>query len=244
MLKAIQTISLEKKYRGADQKAVNGLNLEVFESEVYGLLGPNGAGKTTSISILCGLIKATAGKVIYFEDAAFELKKNIGVVPQEIALFENLSGKENLEYFAAMYDLDKKEIQAEIDRLLERFGLAHKADELLKNYSGGMKRRINMLAAILNKPKILFLDEPTVGIDVQSKKVILDFLQELNKNGTTIIYTSHYMEEAEKICDRVGIIEQGQIVIEGKPGELLAEHKDCKDLEAIFIKLTGKNLRD
>ena len=244
MLKAIQTKSLEKQYRGADQKAVNGLNLEVFESEIYGLLGPNGAGKTTSISILCGLIKSTAGKVLYFEDAAFELKKNIGVVPQEIALFENLSGKENLQYFAAMYGLDKKEIQAEIDRLLEKFGLAHKADELLKNYSGGMKRRINMLAAILHQPKILFLDEPTVGIDVQSKKVILDFLQELNKNGTTIIYTSHYMEEAEKICDRVGIIEQGQIIIEGKPSELLAEHTDCKDLEDIFIKLTGKNLRD
>lgn len=241
---AIQTIGLEKQYRGADSKAVNGLDLKIFAGEIYGLLGPNGAGKTTTISMLCGLIKPSVGSLQYFEDANFDLRKNIGVVPQDIALFENLSGRENLRYFAAMYNLKNKEIFSEIDNLLERFGLAHKADDLLKNYSGGMKRRINLLAAILHRPKILFLDEPTVGIDVQSKKVILDFLLELNAAGTTILYTSHYMEEAERICHRVGIIEMGKIIIEGKSNELLRAHQDCGNLEEIFIKLTGKTLRD
>ncbi|MEX0810691.1 MAG: ABC transporter ATP-binding protein [Chitinophagales bacterium] len=244
MNSAIKIEALEKQYRGTDNKALNGLNLEIKAGEIYGLLGPNGAGKTTTLSILCGLLKANAGKITYFDDADFDLKKHIGVVPQDIALFESLSGKENLRYFAAMYGLDSKVIKPEIQRLLARFGLAEKADHLLKNYSGGMKRRINLLAAVLHRPKILFLDEPTVGIDVQSKKVILEFLQELNRAGTTIIYTSHYMEEAEKICHRVGIIETGEIIIEGKPSELLEQHTDCTDLEGIFIKLTGKKLRD
>lgn len=241
---AIQTKDLSKKYKNATVKAVDQLDLKVFEAEVYGLLGPNGAGKTTTISILCGLLSANSGTVSYFEDQKFDLKKNIGVVPQDIALFENLTGLENLRYFAAMYGLPKKESKSKIEALLNRFGLLAKSDQLLKNYSGGMKRRINLLAAVLHNPKILFLDEPTVGIDVQSKKVILDYLEELNQSGTTIIYTSHYMEEAEKICDRVGIIDEGSIITEGTPTELLAEHKECKNLEDIFIKLTGKKLRD
>jgi ABC-2 type transport system ATP-binding protein len=215
---------------------------------MYGLLAPNGAGKTTTIDILCGLKKFDSGRVMIdglnVPSELGEIKKVIGLVPQEIALFPSLTGRENLKIIGGMYGVEGKVLNERVDDLLTRFGLENSADRQLTQYSGGMKRRINLLAGLLHKPKILILDEPTVGVDAQSRNLILEELVKINKEGTTVLFISHYLEEAECICDIVGLMDGGKIVLEGNPVELARSNPECKNLEALYIKLTGKQMRD
>jgi ABC-2 type transport system ATP-binding protein len=244
----IEIRELTKIYKGSDEPAVNSISLDILPNETFGLLGPNGAGKTTTISILCGLFPATKGSVkIDGHDSHTELgsiKQIIGVVPQDIALYPTLTGRENLTFFGNMYGLFGSGLREKINQYLTAFGLEKHANKPISKYSGGMKRRVNLIAGLLHDPKIIFLDEPTVGIDVQSRVVILEYLKELNKKGVTIIYTSHYMEEAENLCSRVAIMDRGNIIAKGNPKELLDGHPEFKNLENIFIHLTGKGMRD
>ncbi len=244
----IQINVLRKTYKKSQQPALDGLDLSISKGEVFGLLGPNGAGKTTTISILCGLLKPSAGSIQIknknLSTELIEIKKLFGIAPQEIALFNKLTLIENLKYFGQIYGLNQSELKKRIIELLDLLGLDSKADQLLDTYSGGMKRRANLIAAVLHRPEILYLDEPTVGVDVQSRKVILDYILQLKQEGTTVVYTSHYLEEAEKICDRIAIIDHGKKIAEGKPGELTEKSEPGTNLEKLFIELTGSALRD
>lgn len=244
----IQINNLSKKYKGTDFYSVKDLDLNISEGEIFGLLGPNGAGKTTLISMLSSLLKPTSGTFTidglnYSEDQK-ELKQLIGSVPQEYGLYPSLTALENLMYFGSMCGIKSPELKKDITNHLETLGLSEFAGKKIKTYSGGMKRRVNLIAGILHKPRVLFLDEPTVGVDVQSRNVIIDHLKTLNKNGTTIIYTSHHLNEAEEFCTRVAIIDNGTIVIKGVPKKLIAEQKDARHLEDVFLAITGKALRD
>jgi ABC-2 type transport system ATP-binding protein len=245
---AIEIHDLIKIYKGSDEPALNGVSLIVPEGEIFGLLGPNGAGKTTTINILCGILSATSGsvKVSGWESEANgeEIKRIIGVVPQDIALYPTLTANENLYFLGSMYGLRGKRLRNRVSQCLSVFGLEKYGNRLIRTYSGGMKRRINLIAGILHEPQILFLDEPTVGIDVQSRTVIIEYLKKLNEAGTTIIYTSHYMEEAEQLCSLIAIIDQGKILIQGRPLEIIGSGAGCSNLESIFLNITGKKLRD
>ncbi len=240
--------NISKTYKNADRIALNDLSLEVQNGEIFGLLGPNGAGKTTLISILCGLIKPSSGSFeingLSYKKNSQKIKKIIGVVPQEYALYPTLTAYENLLYFGTMLGLSKTQIKDEVLNNLSQLGLADFAHKKVGTFSGGMKRRVNLIAGILHNPKILFLDEPTVGVDVQSKKVIIKQLLQLNKKGTTIIYTSHHLSEAEDFCSRVAIIDNGNIITQGTPSELIKKTPDATHLEDVFISLTGLHLRD
>ncbi|MEI6887659.1 MAG: ABC transporter ATP-binding protein [Bacteroidales bacterium] len=244
----IEIKDLVKIYKGSDEPAIKGISLDVYQGEIFGLLGPNGAGKTTTISILCGLFNASSGSAridgMDIHANRDKIKHVIGVVPQDVALYPTLTAWENLTFFGNMYGLRGAPLRKKIAEGFSVFGLEKHADKMIANCSGGIKRRINLIAGLLHDPKVIFLDEPTVGIDVQSRVVILDYLKELNKKGTTVIYTSHYMEEAEKLCNRVAIIDRGEVISIGNPRELVAEHPEFKDLENIFLYLTGKDLRD
>lgn len=244
---AIELNKLSKTYSNSPFPAVNDVSFLVPGKSIFGLLGPNGAGKTTIISILCGLIKPSSGDAVIAGlrvNTDFKrIKQIIGVVPQDIALYPTLTAYENLRFIGNMYGLKGLSLQNRINSLLEKFGLVESRDKLIEKFSGGMKRRINLIAGILHQPEILFLDEPTVGIDVQSRKVIIDFLLELNGYGTTIIYSSHLMEEAENLCSEIQIIDKGSSLLSGSPSHLIATH-GCKDLEDLFLKFTGRNLRN
>ena len=244
----IKIHQLSKKYKGADQFSVVDLDLTVNEREIFGLLGPNGAGKTTLISILCSLIKPTSGSFsindLTFKENKNTLKQLIGIVPQEYALYPTLTAKENLSYFGSMYGLKGAVLQNSIKEHLETLGLTRFANKKVQTFSGGMKRRVNLIASILHRPKVLFLDEPTVGVDVQSKNVIIEHLRKLNTEGTTIIYTSHHLNEAENFCSRVAIIDEGKIIIQGVPKDLISNQENAHNLEDVFLALTGKALRD
>ncbi len=244
----IQIQSLSKKYKDADEFSLNDLTLSIYEGQIFGLLGPNGAGKTTLISLLCGLIKPTSGSFtinnLMYSDNANAIKKVIGVVPQEYALYPTLTAKENLLYFGSMYGLKGKELQQKVNENLDFLGLLKFADKRVETFSGGMKRRVNLIAGILHNPKILFLDEPTVGVDVQSKNAIIEYLTQLNQSGTTIIYTSHHLSEAQDFCTDIAIIDRGKIYAQGTPKELISNTSNAQNLEDVFIALTGKELRD
>lgn len=244
----IQISSLSKKYKDAEMFSLNGFTLTINEGEIFGLLGPNGAGKTTLISLLCGLIKPTSGTFsldnLTYAKNGNEIKKIIGVVPQEYALYPTLTARENLLYFGSMYGLKGENLKEKVIESLDFLGLLKFADKRVETFSGGMKRRVNLIAGILHNPKILFLDEPTVGVDVQSKNAIIDYLKQLNKNGTTIIYTSHHLSEAEDFCTNIAIVDHGQLFAQGTPSKLIATTENAKNLEDVFIALTGKELRD
>lgn len=244
----IQIKQLSKKYKGADDFSVHDLNLTIEEKEIFGLLGPNGAGKTTLISMLSSLLRPTSGSFsidgLTYQTDKTALKKLIGIVPQEYALYPSLTAFENLYYFGSMYGLKGNLLKEGIDQHLEILGLSQFANKKITNFSGGMKRRINLIASILHKPKVLFLDEPTVGVDVQSKNVIIDYLKKLNTEGTTILYTSHHLNEAENFCTRVAIIDLGTIICKGKPAELISNQENARNLEEVFLAKTGKALRD
>ena len=244
----IEIQQISKKYKGAENYSVSNLDLSVVEGEIFGLLGPNGAGKTTLISMLCSLIKPTSGQFtingLNYKEHKNQLKKIIGIVPQEYALYNSLTAYENLMYFGAMYGLKGKVLKEKITTALVSLGLGDFSHKKIDTFSGGMKRRVNLIASILHEPKVLFLDEPTVGVDVQSKNVIIQHLQDLNNKGTTIIYTSHHLNEAEHFCTNVAIIDHGKIMIEGKPKYLIENQPKANNLEDVFIALTGKALRD
>lgn len=244
----IEIRQLSKKYKGAEDFSVVNLNLKIEDREIFGLLGPNGAGKTTLISMLCSLLKPSSGTFIInglnFQEDKNELKQLIGIVPQEYALYPSLTAYENLSYFGSMYGLKGNDLKNSINEHLETLGLTRFANKKVDTFSGGMKRRVNLIASILHHPKVLFLDEPTVGVDVQSKNVIIDHLKLLNKNGTTIIYTSHHLNEAENFCSRVAIIDEGRIISEGIPKDLISNQENAHNLEDVFLAITGKALRD
>ncbi|PIB37874.1 ABC transporter ATP-binding protein [Maribacter sp. 4G9] len=244
----IQIDQLSKKYKDADQYSLSGLELNIDQGEIFGLLGPNGAGKTTLISILSGLIKPTTGSFkidgLDYASHSKELKQLIGIVPQEYALYPSLTAFENLYYFGSMFGLQGPSFKTSIKEHLRILGLEKFAHKKIKAFSGGMKRRVNLIASILHQPKVLFLDEPTVGVDVQSKKVIIDYLKELNAHGTTIVYTSHHLNEAETLCTRVGIIDHGRLICLGTPKELIQNEQGAEHLEEVFLAQTGKALRD
>ncbi|HHL57471.1 MAG: ABC transporter ATP-binding protein [Bacteroidetes bacterium] len=245
----IEIKHLTKRYHHADEPAVKNLDMKINRGEIFGLLGPNGAGKTTTISILCSQIKADEGEINIngknLATEAAQIKKIIGVVPQEIALYQKLTAYENLKFFGNMYGLKGEDLKDRIISRAKAFGLEQKLHRKVDTFSGGMKRRVNLMAGILHRPRILILDEPTVGIDVQSKNVIIEYLQYLNKNEeTTIVYTSHLMEEAERFCTHIAILDMGKIVTEGKPEELISGYPSCNNLEDIFLLLTGRSLRD
>jgi len=244
----IQANQLSKKYKNADFFSVKNLDLKVEKGEIYGLLGPNGAGKTTLVSMLTSLLKPTAGSFaidgLNFKEHKNQLKQLIGIVPQEYALYPTLTAFENLQYFGSMYGIKGGELKKLISEHLEIMGLSAFAKKKTATFSGGMKRRVNLIAGILHRPKVLFLDEPTVGVDVQSKNVIIDHLKLLNQQGTTIVYTSHHLNEAEFFCTHVAIIDHGEIIVEGIPSELIKNQPGANNLEDVFLTKTGKALRD
>lgn len=244
---SIQIENVTKRYKSAQEDSLSRVNLQINESDVYGLLGPNGAGKTTLISILCGIIPPSQGNISYYIDgneiSSQERRSRLGFVPQEYAFYQELSPKQNLDYFGAMYNLSKAELSVRITELLEELGLTKVANKEVSTFSGGMKRRVNLAIGLIHKPSILFLDEPTVGVDVQSKNAIIKYLEEINRAGTTIVYTSHHMSEAEEFCNRIALIDHGKVVAEGGMSELLTENK-APSLQDLFIKLTGEEYRD
>jgi len=242
---AIKIEDLTKKYE--DTVAVDNLCLEIKQGELFGLLGPNGAGKTTTINIICGLIKPTSGTAkilgVDIQKEPQKVKEQIGVCIQETAIYPYLNAKENLELFGQLYGMNKKTIKERSILLLSKMGLADDAKKVTAKYSGGMKRRLSLALALIHDPQIAFLDEPTVAMDPQSRHAVWDFIKELKTKGKTIILTTHYMEEAEELCDRVGIIDHGKLIALGTPKELIAK-SSVKNLEEVFIQLTGRNMRE
>ena len=244
----IEVKNLTKRYAGMHNPAIDHIDLKVKKGEIFGLLGPNGAGKTTLINILTGILKPDSGKAfINGKDVKTELNRvkfHIGIVPQEVALYPTLTIQENLYIFGSLYNIPGKILKKRIEDFLVIYGLENKIRSQVKKLSGGMKRRLNIIAGILHNPELLILDEPTAGIDVQSKVVILQNLRLLNSKGTTILYTSHYMDEAERFCSRTLIIDRGKIITEGAPAALVGKYEGCQSLEDVFIKLTGREIRE
>lgn len=219
----LEVLDLRKKFKR--NYAVNGVNLYLEQGEIVGLLGPNGAGKSTTISMIATLLEPTSGDIRLFNESIVKHPKKIrsilGLVPQEIALYDDLSAEENLEFFGRIYRLRGKELKRRKDEVLAIIGLTEKRKEKVKNFSGGMKRRLNIGVALLHNPQFVIMDEPTVGIDPQSRNYILDTVRRLNRErGITVLYTSHYMEEVEYLCDRIYITDQGKIIASGTKDEL------------------------
>jgi ABC-2 type transport system ATP-binding protein len=216
---------IHKSY--GDIQAVKGVSFQIPQGEVFGLLGPNGAGKTTLISILTGLIQPSQGTVLVkgkpLARSTQEAQSRIGFVPQELALYRSLSARDNLLFFGRIYGLRGKKLRKRVDAVLEMVGLLERAGDPIETYSGGMKRRINIAAGLLHEPEILFLDEPTVGVDPQSRNAIFESVEALNQDGITIIYTTHYMEAAERLCHRVAIVDEGTLIALDSPNALIDE---------------------
>lgn len=241
---------LSKKF--GNKTAVDHISLEIKEGEIFGLLGPNGAGKSTTLNMVCSLLKPTSGNIEIFgmntSNNMKKIKKKIGYIPQELAIHGNLKAWENVELFTSLYGIKGKELKSAIDKSLEFVGLLDRKNDFAKNYSGGMKRRLNIACAIGHNPLLMIFDEPTVGIDPQSRNFILEKIKTANKNGATIIYTSHYMEEVEAICSRIAIMDNGRIIAVGTREELVrlvtSEPDSNISLEEVFLTLTGKKLRD
>ncbi len=241
----IEIENLSKTFPGAIEPSIRNLSFSIKRGEIFGLLGTNGAGKTTTISILCGIIKPSSGKILLdgspLKIDSVKIKNMLGVVPQDIALYPLLSARENLTFFGKMYGLKGDDLDGRMEYWLDKFNMTQHADRKISKYSGGMKRRINLIAGILHEPKILFLDEPTVGVDVQSRNEIISQLREVNRKGTTIIYTSHHMEEAEDFCTHIAIIDKGEMMAQGTPEELISSNNGMTKLENVFLHLTQKN---
>jgi ABC-2 type transport system ATP-binding protein len=226
----LETKQLVKQF--GEVAAVNGVSFSIEKGIIFSLLGPNGAGKTTTISMLSGLIRPTSGEAFIaghsITKEPIQVKKMIGVVPQEIALYDSLSARENLVFWGRMYGMEGMSLRERVDEVLDQIGLQEKADNRVETYSGGMKRRVNIGVGLLHKPEIIFMDEPTVGIDPQSRRSILDAVIELNRQGMTVLYTTHYMEEAQELSDRIGIIDHGELIAIGtlkELTELVGEHE-------------------
>ncbi|MGL4730659.1 MAG: ABC transporter ATP-binding protein [Clostridium sp.] len=232
-MKAIEINQLTKRYK--DFLAVDNITLSIEEGELYGILGPNGAGKSTTINIICGLINLSFGEVkILGQDIKRNhknIKENIGLIPQEIAIYYEYTAYENVKFFGSLYGLKGKQLEENIHYALEFTGILDVKDKVASEFSGGMLRRLNIACGIVHKPKIVIMDEPTVGIDPQSRNHILNAVKKLNENGTTIIYTTHYMEEAEELCSKIAIIDNGKVIVEGSKEELKSIVSDKKNLK-------------
>jgi ABC-2 type transport system ATP-binding protein len=228
-----------------DVKAVIGLNLEIREGELFGLLGPNGAGKTTTISMLCGLLEPTSGTA---EIAGYDIgreprkvKELIGVCPQDVAVYPFLTGRENLELFGHLHGMDRQVLKERAAELVKQADFEKAARRRAKGYSGGMLRQLNLLIALISDPEIVFLDEPTVGMDARARRRTWEYIGSFKDQGKTVILTTHYIEEAQALSDRVGIIDYGELIALGTPEELMQKH-ESKDLEEVFLKITGRRI--
>ncbi|MER6972863.1 ABC transporter ATP-binding protein [Nocardioides sp. NPDC000445] len=221
--------------------AVDGISFRIRGGETYGLLGPNGAGKTTVISMVAGVLAADSGSILVggeeMHPGAYGAKAAIGYVPQDVALYPDLSGRENLLFFASLYGIGRRRARARVEEVLDIVGLADRAGDRVEKYSGGMKRRLNIAVGLIHQPRLLVLDEPTVGVDPQSRNSILESVERLSAEGMGVLYTTHYMEEAERLCDRVAIMDLGKMVAEGSPKQLAAEQ--LGDSEHIRLVLGG-----
>ncbi len=226
---------LQKHY--GDIKAVDGIDLEIQDGEIFGLLGPNGAGKTTMISMISGVLRPDSGRItfdglnIWVEPK--KVKRNLGVVPQEIAVYEDLTAKDNLDFWGSLHGLRGPGLKKAVHEALERVGLQDRARDRVKTFSGGMKRRLNLCMGLLHHPQYLLLDEPTVGIDPQARLAILDIVREVAAAGTTVLYTTHYMEEAQELCDRIAIIDHGQILTVGTLEALTRQSGESEVLKVV-----------
>lgn len=213
---------ITKRY--GDKTVVDNVSFHIQKGEIFGLIGPNGAGKSTLIKIMTGLVPQNQGEVILdnltFKKDSLKIKEKLGVVPQELALMEVISGRDNLEYFGRLYGLTGKRLKGKVDEVLELTGLTEHQKKKVKTYSGGMKRRLNLAAAIMHEPEYLILDEPTVGVDPQSRNHIFNYVKEMNRNGTTVLYTSHYMEEVEALCNNIFIMDEGKEIAYGTKNDL------------------------
>ena len=245
MTASIKILNLQKRF--GDIRALDGLNLEICKGEIFGLLGPNGAGKSTTINILSGLIDPTSGTAIVggydITKDPVKVKKIIGVCPQHSAYFKYMTGRENIHFFGDLHGLPQKLIKERASELIEKIGLSDSADRKTSGYSGGMIRRINLAMALISNPNIAFLDEPTVAMDPQSRRATWDFIEEYRSSGKTVILTTHYIEEAEELADRVGIIDHGKLIALNSPRALI-EANGGENLEDVFIGLTGRKIRE
>ena len=231
----IKAVNLKKQYGSV--VAVDDVSFEVEKGETFGLLGPNGAGKTTTIQLLCGLIKPNGGTVTLggkTDPSLVEVRLSLGVVPQTLAIYQELSARQNLGFFGKMYGLSGRELNERIENCLEIAGLKKRSNDRVSKYSGGMKRRLNMVCSFLHEPPLLLLDEPTVGVDPQSRNLIFDTIENMKEQGRTIIYTTHYMEEAQRLCDRVAILDHGKILDIDSVDNLIKKHGGPSHIEAEF----------
>ena len=244
---ALQIESLTYTYLGQDSKCLDTINLEIREGEKFGLFGPNGAGKTTLMHLMTGLMPIQKGSVKLLGNEMKNKKNSVnklfGFVPQDFSFYHELSPQENLAFFGVWAGLSNQEVKKRTDELLEITGLTSVKNKPVGLFSGGMKRRVNLAIGVIHQPKILFLDEPTVGVDVQSKHSIISYLEELNRLGTTLVYTSHQLSEAEVLCDKIAMIDEGKIVANDSLTNLLKAHNE-NGLEGLFLNLTGKTFRD
>ena len=242
---AIVLENFTKEYK--DVRAVDDLTLHVAEGKIFGMLGPNGSGKTTTINCLSGLVQPTSGNLQVgghnVQSEPGKVREVLGICPQETALYPFLSGRENIELFGNLYCVPKENLKENVDYVIEKVGLRGDARRRAGKYSGGMKRRVSVAMALVQDPKVVFLDEPTVGMDPQSRRAIWDFVRELKDKGKTILLTTHYMEEAEQLCDEVAIIDHGKLIELGSPDDLKTKNS-AKDLEDVFIQLTGRRIRE
>ncbi len=248
---AIEVKDLRKIYSGKkvieEVKAVDGVSFSIRRGEVFGLLGPNGAGKTTTINILCGLIEPTEGDALVggfdVRNNLKKIKKLIGVCPQQAAVYPYLNANENIEFFGKLHLMNNKDINQRSKRFLDALGLLEASNRKAKNYSGGMIRQLNLIIALIHDPPILFLDEPTVGMDPRVRRKTWNFINSLKNTNKTVVLTTHYIEEAEALCDRVAIIDYGKLVALGSPKELIEKY-NSEDLENVFMKITGRRIME
>lgn len=243
---AVRIENLSFKYK--DQSSlIETLSLQIEQGERFGIFGPNGAGKTTLMSLITGLLPYKQGSIKILEKeiatSKNHVKKVIGLVPQDFSFYDDLSPEENMEFFGAWYGLDKATVRQKSRELLQIMGLSSVANKPVKTFSGGMKRRVNLAIGVMHNPKILFLDEPTVGVDVQSRNAIIGFLKDINQAGTTLVYTSHQLSEAEDLCNTVALFDQGAIIVKDSLANLLQQHQQ-NGLEGLFLELTGRSYRD
>jgi ABC-2 type transport system ATP-binding protein len=244
---AIKIQNLAFQYPGQEGVCFKNFHLEIAAGERFGLFGPNGAGKTTLMNLMTGLLKYSEGSIRLQDHEINYHPKSIntifGFVPQDFSFYPELTARENLAFYGAWYGLSTKQIKIRTKELLNVLGLASVADRLVKSFSGGMKRRINLAVGVMHKPQVLFLDEPTVGVDVQTRHAVINYLIELNETGTTLIYTSHQLEEAAELCNKIALIDNGKIIAHDSLDVLLEKHGH-EGMEGLFLELTGKRFRD
>ena len=244
---AVSIERLSFRYPGSDEVLLSDVSLAIGKGESFGLFGPNGAGKTTLMNLMTGVLNANAGdvKILGHPMGTTSKKANrlFGFVPQDFSFYDELSPLENMEFYGAWAGLDSKRIKKRTSELLSILGLEDVKKRHVGKFSGGMKRRVNLAIGVIHNPSVLFLDEPTVGVDVQTRHAIISYLKQLNENGTTLIYTSHQLSEAETLCRDIALIDSGKIVAEGTLDDLNKKYKK-KSLEDLFLSLTGKDFRD